>query len=254
MTTDWSQLTHAYGPASDLPRLFAGVGDPESADEAWEELWAALCHQGTVYSASFAALPVLAEIAAGRAPGDGGQAIALAGRIVGAEQQTHAPGYVRATYPAAIAELHRLAGERVAARPFAGGEDEFLCWLEDLVAFEGVPVWGENLRREGYPVVCPACASPLEVQVSDCGTGTRRRDPDARIVSARDEGPLLTGVRPAAPGELLPPAARWHGLALAAGQPQAAERLALLFGRTTCPDCAADFPVAERIEAEASRR
>ncbi|WP_189317991.1 hypothetical protein [Streptomyces brasiliensis] len=51
MTLDWSGLKHAYGSASDLPRLFDEIGDPELADEAWEELWASLYHQGTVYTA-----------------------------------------------------------------------------------------------------------------------------------------------------------------------------------------------------------
>ncbi|GAA3633340.1 hypothetical protein GCM10023079_24950 [Streptomyces chitinivorans] len=36
----------------------------------WHAPWSALCHQGAVYEAGYAALPVLADIAAGRAPGD----------------------------------------------------------------------------------------------------------------------------------------------------------------------------------------
>jgi hypothetical protein len=70
MTLDWSRLKHAYGSASDLPRLLDKVGDPDLADVAWEELWASLYHQGSVYTASFAALPVLADIATGRKPGN----------------------------------------------------------------------------------------------------------------------------------------------------------------------------------------
>ena len=82
MTLDWSRLKHAYGSASDLPRLFEGIGDPEAADIAWEDLWASLCHEGTVYTASFAALPVLADIATGRKPGARGQALGLAGKPI----------------------------------------------------------------------------------------------------------------------------------------------------------------------------
>lgn len=65
MTLDWSRLEHAYGFASDLPWLFDELGDAEPASEAWEELWASLCRQGSVYTAGFAALPVLADIATG---------------------------------------------------------------------------------------------------------------------------------------------------------------------------------------------
>ncbi|MBX9395263.1 hypothetical protein K4749_17080 [Streptomyces sp. TRM72054] len=160
MTLDWSRLKHAYGSASDLPRLFDEIGDPELADEAWEELWASLYHQGSVYTASFAALPVLTDIAAGRKPGGRWQALGLAGRIVVEEQQLHEPGYVQARYPAAINELHQMTQNHVMARPFEGDEDDFLYWLEHLLAFEGVPIWRRNLRRDEYPVVCRAPYSP----------------------------------------------------------------------------------------------
>lgn len=93
-----------------------------------------LYHQGSVYSASFAAVPVLADIATGRKPGGRWQALGLAGRIVVEEQQLHEPGYVQARYPAAINELHQLTQNHVTARPFEGDEDDFLYWLEHLLA------------------------------------------------------------------------------------------------------------------------
>lgn len=53
-TTDWSRLTHAYGPADGIPGLFARLdGGPED-EKVWHDLWSALWHQGTVYGASFA--------------------------------------------------------------------------------------------------------------------------------------------------------------------------------------------------------
>ncbi|MGW2376986.1 hypothetical protein [Kitasatospora sp. NPDC001683] len=61
----WASLSHAYGSAEDLPdllRAFAEGG--EEAEEAREELYSAILHQGTVYSASVDAVPFLARIAA----------------------------------------------------------------------------------------------------------------------------------------------------------------------------------------------
>ncbi|MFJ3310620.1 hypothetical protein ACIPSA_48225 [Streptomyces sp. NPDC086549] len=247
MPLDWSRLKHAYGSASDLPRLFDEIGDPEVADVAWEELWASLYHQGSVYEASFAALPVLTEIATGRKPGGRWQALALAGRIVVEEQQLREPGYVQARYPAAINELHQLTRNHTMARPFEGDEDDFLYWLEHLLAFEGVPVWRRSLRREEHPVVCPSCALSLEIDLSRKPPGTRRRDPNARFRVVGREGPMLTGIRPAAPEDLPPLASRLHGLAVRAGQPAAADHLTHLFGRTACPDCASDFLVPDQV-------
>ncbi|MFJ8509611.1 hypothetical protein [Streptomyces avermitilis] len=249
MTVDWSRLKHAYGSASDLPRLFDEVGDPELADAAWEELWASLYHQESVYEASFAALPVLTEIATGRKPGTCWQALALAGRIVVEEQQFHEPGYVQARYPAVINELHRLTQSHTMARPLEGDEDDFLYWLEHLLAFEGVPVWRRSLRRGEHPVVCPSCALGLEIDLSHKPPGVRRRDPNARFRVVGREGPILTGVRRAAPADLPPLASRLHGLAVRAGQPTVAEYLTHLFGCTTCPDCASEFSVPDQVAA-----
>lgn len=60
----WAELQHAYGAADDIPELLANLNIPKSErseddpiEDTWEELWSSLCHQGDVYSASFAAVP-----------------------------------------------------------------------------------------------------------------------------------------------------------------------------------------------------
>src|SRR5579862_9372442 len=67
-STIWSELTHAYGPASDIPdllrRLAKEPGPSEHREqEPWWSLWSALCHQGDVYQASYAAIPHIVAIA-----------------------------------------------------------------------------------------------------------------------------------------------------------------------------------------------
>ena len=63
----WRQLRHAYGPASDVPDMLReAAADPrqrEDRAEPWHSLWSALCHQGDVYSASYAAVPHIVQIA-----------------------------------------------------------------------------------------------------------------------------------------------------------------------------------------------
>ena len=62
---DWSLVSTAYGSAVDVPSLLDRLKSPNSSDrrEAIDELWGCLCHQGTVYSASAAAVPFLLEAA-----------------------------------------------------------------------------------------------------------------------------------------------------------------------------------------------
>jgi hypothetical protein len=66
----WSELSHAYGFAGDIEPLLQSLYDfpPESQIQAepWHTLWSSLCHQGDVYSASFAAVPVILDALATR--------------------------------------------------------------------------------------------------------------------------------------------------------------------------------------------
>jgi len=61
----WNDIQTAYGSASDIPLLLGKLKDfPVSVsyeDEPWFSLWSALCHQGDVFSASFAAVPHIIE-------------------------------------------------------------------------------------------------------------------------------------------------------------------------------------------------
>lgn len=65
---EWLELEDAYGSAQNIPSLLSAVeADPSpkrnAEQEPWFSLWSALCHQDTVYSASFAAVPHLLRIA-----------------------------------------------------------------------------------------------------------------------------------------------------------------------------------------------
>ncbi|WP_406082244.1 hypothetical protein OG468_33650 [Streptomyces zaomyceticus] len=69
----WSTVSHAYGPAEDLPGLLRVLaeGEPDAAGEAVSELYGSVLHQGTVYAASAAVAPFLARVAAaGRSRAD----------------------------------------------------------------------------------------------------------------------------------------------------------------------------------------
>ena len=63
----WGDLEHAYGMASDTPALLRQLSDMPSSEgntEPWYSLWSSLAHQGSVFAASFAAVPhVVAALA-----------------------------------------------------------------------------------------------------------------------------------------------------------------------------------------------
>ncbi|MFD9540099.1 hypothetical protein [Streptomyces sp. NPDC060022] len=69
--TDWAALEHAYGSADDVPGLLRAAGSVDAGvrDEALDELVSSLCHQGSIYSATAAAVPFIARLALD-GPGD----------------------------------------------------------------------------------------------------------------------------------------------------------------------------------------
>lgn len=62
----WQELSHAYGPAGDVTDLLKQAASlPPISNwktEPYYSLWSMLCHQGDVYSASYAAVPHLLAI------------------------------------------------------------------------------------------------------------------------------------------------------------------------------------------------
>jgi hypothetical protein len=106
----WADLQHAYGPADDVTELLQALlsGD---ADEALDELFSSLCHQGSVYSASVYAVPFLARIAAAGIGAAG--VLGLLGCIAKStnERALEVPGSARAAVAAQVDVLVSLLSD-----------------------------------------------------------------------------------------------------------------------------------------------
>ena len=105
--TDWSRLHHAYGTAEDIPGLLATV-TPDPQHAGWNDLWSRLCHQGTVYPASYAALPTLTRLAREWSAADRRMPLILAGAIVASTDQPYGDEDPRATHASEISDLVEL--------------------------------------------------------------------------------------------------------------------------------------------------
>ncbi|MFJ4678025.1 hypothetical protein [Kitasatospora sp. NPDC088783] len=117
----WAAVNHAYGPAEDLPGLLRALAeDGADAEEALDELYGSIVHQGTVYAASADAAPYLARIAAsGRRSLD---ALRLLGCLAESEDEYEvAPGAVRAAVAAQLPLLLPLLADQDAAVRQAAG-------------------------------------------------------------------------------------------------------------------------------------
>ncbi len=59
----WSLLSHAYGNAADVPEMISELSEDFESGQENDFLYGYLCHQYSTYSATFAAVPHIVEIA-----------------------------------------------------------------------------------------------------------------------------------------------------------------------------------------------
>ena len=240
--TDWGTLHHAYGDAGDVPALLDRL-TPDPKADAWDEVWSRLCHQGTVYSASFAALPHLLELARAWEPTQRPMILSLAGAIIGSQDVAAATGERAAAVAATASSFEQLALETL-ARPTLAPSD-FIHVAQAILAFRGDPVWGEQLDRlesGEFEGVCPRCDAELLLVVGQYGFFATAEEWVNRPATKR--GPIV-----AAAAQSLRGAERWlYDRAAAAHQELLMQWLLRLFGSTKCPSCKEEINVGQSVE------
>jgi hypothetical protein len=142
---EWSRLSHAYGNASDIPKLLRQLETlPSSKGDAepWFSLWSSLAHQGDVYFASFAAVPhVVAYLAT--APDRADHSFFQFPAWVEVCRDNHrieVPSELAPAYRDALAKLPQLVA---AAANRAWDENLLSCALAAIAASKGFPVVAE---------------------------------------------------------------------------------------------------------------
>lgn len=167
-------------------------------------MWSRLCHQGTVYSASYAALPRLAELARRRDPSGFVEPLFLAASIVASTDVSAVEADVRADCAEAIRELRDVAERLV---PVAGDDTDFVYRVQALIATGDGGVW---MSLE---------TSPPEVRAFD----------DASVG--------VTSTLAADPAKLMGSEGRAYELATAQGRLDLAQQMLEMFGEFECPIC-----------------
>ena len=237
--TDWSALTDACGSAEHVP----GLLDRFEADPSgmWSELMDHLCPQlDTAFTASFAALPRLAEIAAVGSQDALSWVLPAAGAIAACSPGLSEPDSPLTVHSAPLAALHDLTDHRLGRTAEA---EEYVNLLQALLSFEGVEIWDRclgGLWTGEYEVDCPYCGVDVFVVVGQDESFCCTEDYALREV---EKSPL----RPAPSPELRGLPRRLFTRATADGQEGLAHGVRHLFGRAACPDCGTDFSVAERV-------
>lgn len=111
---DWKHLTHAYGPAKDVPKLLRLLTNPREnvRQEALFELSNSLNHQGSLYEATAYAVPFLIELASNPSVPDRHNILSL---VSGAADGWTAALRDTPHDPAATHLMFRVSAERAAS-------------------------------------------------------------------------------------------------------------------------------------------
>jgi hypothetical protein len=143
----WHELSHAYGPAGDIPELLTELSEKSDLNEGDHEepmfaLWSSLYHQEDVYSASYAAFPHLVEIAATKKVTDRIKILMLAAAIASGLDDPKA--LLREETEAAYLE-YRQRGLTLFCEALGTHECEsgFHYWLGSIAALKG---WAATAR------------------------------------------------------------------------------------------------------------
>jgi hypothetical protein len=235
---EWSSLRDARGPAERVPVLLAAAAaaGPDEQDP-WDDLWDRLCHQGTVYSASYAALPALTKMSRRGDPDGYVLALHLAADIIASTDGPEDRAMIRQRYRHELADLCL-----VAARNLRHAKDDtaFVYLLEALMAFEDGGVWQRNLHQLANGEAefeCPSCGEFLSLGLDG---------PPFQLESGTDASVAPTTVTPAEPSPATVEG-RLLALARANDRPAVAAALPHLFGDATCPHCHTPFQVSQAL-------
>lgn len=242
----WAALRHAYGSAEDVPRLLAQLasGDPDAAGE----LTGALFHQGSVYSASLAAVPHLLEIArVASTPQRRADVLVLAGSIaLNAEDvprdvtDADIRFWCEITKPALLTLAQATLRDPI--------EPTDAVWLLQVAAgLSGYHVFARILvgfLDKEFVCHCPNCDTELYVWPHNRGLSVASEDPVFSPTSLRT--PVIPGPIEGTDAAAL----RW--LLDFGGQAAlsiVAPHLEHLFGRAQCPSCCHAFVLLRALEA-----
>ncbi len=242
MPVRWDELDDAYGPAGLVPELLERL-EPDPEAEVWEELYSRICHQGSVYSASYPSLSYLLAAAQLWSPVERSAPLSLAGAIVSAPD---ADTERLAEYGSMIAALRDLAAVTLESTDLSREDTVFVA--QAVLAFRGDRLWGQwldGLVSGEFPGVCPRCEADLYLVVGEYGFFTTAQEWVNRASTPR------AAIDVAAAGEL-GATGRWL---LEVASRQQDEELAVwfrhLFGTTSCPACSFRFRVADAVRAVA---
>jgi hypothetical protein len=245
---DWSRLRHAYGPATDVPDLLDRASR-DAEDRNWTHVWSCLCHQGTVYSASYAALPRLFEIVRERSSPQRAHPLVLIGAIIASDSLFGINERREDIINPLLPQLRRIAQETLVDDRL--DQVAFIHVLQAACAFHDDLFWGRHLGMLGdgeFPGRCTTCHREVRLAIGQYGFFATAEE------WIRKPGVKKTAIAPVEPSALQGRGMWLYDQATSSRRTEVADWIRHLFGTTKCPACEVPISVEDAISSRLDRR
>ena len=161
----WGELTHAYGNAADIPNLLRQLQTAPPQDnyrsEPWYSLWSALCHQGDVYTATYAAMPHIVAMASKKNRRERFDCLIFIGYAEACRHHKGAPPIPPDLATDYIAAIDAAPGIFLACLNESWDQEETRALLGGLAATKGLPELGEVIIGLDSTLTCLECGTDL---------------------------------------------------------------------------------------------
>jgi hypothetical protein len=161
----WSDLSHAYGSAADIPNLLRQLESAPPQEnyksEPWYSIWSSLCHQGGVYSATYAAMPHIIEVASRKGDRERFDCLNFVGYAEACRHRAGAPPIpadLKDDYLSAIDAAPEIF---LACLKQKWDEEETKTLLGGFAAIKGYPKLGDVIIRLDSTLTCLECEGDL---------------------------------------------------------------------------------------------
>jgi uncharacterized protein YbaR (Trm112 family) len=252
----WRSLKHAYGSAESIPRLIQQLRANPTGD-LWSELWLCICHQYSVYTATYAAVPHILSIARSLPIGRRFEPLHLLGTITAYHEETALLDDYRADYLAMTSEAPDLCLDEIAARPKSRESVIYLLSsLAGLSGYTGLARSFGGFACDEFSIQCPVCETFLYIWPSNEGYRVYAEDPVTQPQAAyqtviNKNGPPVSWEIASTDVNEKNSSAWLASLAHSAGYPDLALLIHQLGGHSACPSCQTQFAVYDEIILQA---
>lgn len=175
---DWARLSHAYGPADDVPDQIRALRSDERdvRRKALHQLYGNIYHQGTRYEATAHAVPFLLEVLAARDTADRAEVLGLLTAITVGYDEYYLPDSV----PIADHRRQAVGGDvLLAAQPRSDDEDD-----DGEATYEYLESLSEDDQNRFHAFVAVAAYDAVRAGVPLFRTLLAEDDDELRIAAA----------------------------------------------------------------------